>query len=497
MVVEDGWVRADDQYSSGWHITDDLGSGVSVQVLGDGAVAVARVPDGIDPHQARLGVPGDEGVGWLRPESSAVLDISGPESVAVLGLPEFDLGWVVDGVQRDDFVIGLEGEDSGVEGVPSPLASSGRISFWAENGQVTVTVDGRPVAPSPQVGPAGETMFDAGPAGTAFVVPRDGRAVETLPIVRDQGRVQVADAQLRLQGSVRSGSQSYLTGVLDPGVELVAVAAADDLGQDWRLGDDSAPEHVSTAEAGRFWLFPERGLWLQQTDGESGVLRGGEVGAGVEAYQLADDGHLLFAVVTSGSEPALAVADGTVLDGTATEVTAGGLTVWSQALVLAEDQDIQRAVRGLDLDGDGALDAPLVSQHGSGGQVGEVVTLLGEPFEVTGGGWSWPTLTHVDDSSVAIPPADARGDLLSTELTGVRWSWEEPGTVFVLRGFEPKDEEWLTFRLADGTRLEPRDRYTVPSWRGPTTVLTLPPGVPADGVEVVEIGEDGSERPVP
>lgn len=221
------------------------------------------------------------------------------------------------------------------------------------------------------------------------------------------------------------------------------------------------------------------------------------MGAGVEAYQLADDGHLLFAVVTSGSEPALAVADGTVLDGTATEVTAGGLTVWSQALVLAEDQDIQRAVRGLDLDGDGALDAPLVSQHGSGGQVGEVVTLLGEPFEVTGGGWSWPTLTHVDDSSVAIPPADARGDLLSTELTGVRWSWEEPGTVFVLRGFEPKDEEWLTFRLADGTRLEPRDRYTVPSWRGPTTVLTLPPGVPADGVEVVEIGEDGSERPVP
>lgn len=497
VAVEEGWVRADDEYYTGWHIAGDLGSGVVVGPLGDGWVALARVPDGTDPQQSRLGRPGQDGVGWVTPESSTVLDIPGEESVVVLALPEpGPAGYeLVSGT----YAIGLEGEDSSVHGVPSPLASSGAISFWAQDGQVAVTVDGRPVPPSPQVGPAGETMFDAGPAGMAFAVPHDDTgAVTTSPVVRDQGRVQVADAQLRLQRTIRVGSQSYLVGVLDPGVEVVAVASSDEEEWAWSLlGDDVEADMVVTETAGRFWLFPQRGLWLQQTDPEHSALRGGEVGAGLEAFEL-QDGRLLFGVVPSTSKPTLTVSDGMVLDGAASEVAAGGLVIWSQAVPGTGDGEIQRDVRGLDLDGDGTVEAPLVTHAGSGGEVGEVVSLLGEPFEVTGGGWSWPTLTHVDDSSVVIPPAShVSGDLVTADVTGVRWGWEEPGTVFFLSGVEARDEEWLTFRLADGSRLEPRDRYTLRSWRGPTTVLTLPPGVPVDEVELVAVAQDGAVRPVP
>lgn len=518
--------------------TDESGPGV----------LAAMVPPGQDPAAVRYGVPGDGGrVTWEVPDSAVRLDLTDGRSVLVLGLAE--TREVAFQPARPDArqLIGAQVGEA-VEPVPVAVFGAGDLDLFAGLPSFVAMEDGRELAATP-LGDGRSVTFAAADGATAFVLvdPEGPRGVPDV-VVRDLGRVQLG----ALAGQVLRGPDqldvvggTYTYGVAEPGTEVLgAVVVGDgsiDGGEDGGdgasgdgAGGDSGPALGWVGASEVLPVETERGRVLVAADLSSWAIVPGDVGmlplvGGVgeallptvrttqEAAEAGNPHTFDVVAVLSTADLSADAGPSLVTEGEVTlvgeeqvgvpDAPGGGVTVYSATVTVPEDSSLAFAVRGLDVDGDGAVDLPLVTanQHWDTSPDGDVATLLGEPYLVDEGADGWPVLVHLDDPDQRLETGAPVGQLGELQVTPERWSWEGGGRVLAVPGWAADPTSTVGFTSTDPADrtvdqpegwIEPRDRVVVEGPAGPVTLVALTPAQAAHADDLMVVGVEGEMQRV-
>ena len=528
-------------------ITDDSGPG---------AVA-AMVPPGQDPGQVRYGRPTEVGAPtWELPDSVVRLDLADGRSVLVVGVPEVQDLVLADGDGRTDplQLLGAEA-GGGVTPVPVAVYGLGRLDVFGSTEGFVAMEDGNQLGA--QVLPDGRSVTFAGSDGSTALVLVDAEGLVSSGghaevVVRDLGRVR-----LGLEGVLRGlhlldlPGGTVVVGVTAPGSEVLGglvlpqtlEGAGDGGGTEGGAGtEDGAGGQAAVAgpqwlgggatrtvetELAPITLAADLGTWaLQPPDGQPLAVVGGlgealvpvprTTGPGGEMLD-GEDPHTfeLVAVVPTAdlgdAGPNLVTEGGLTLVGEeqvgVVDVPGGDVTAYVATVTVPEGSSLAYAVRGLDVDGDGGVDLPLVTdnRHWDLGPDGRVVTLLGEPYLVAEGEDGWPVLEHLDDPAHQLVVAGPEGEAQELSVAPVRWSWEGDGLVLAVPGWRADPLEMVGFTSTDPAdwtvdepqgMLWPRDLVVVEGAAGPVTLVGLSPAQAAVAGELRVVDEQGVERSV-
>ena len=503
-------------------------------------VVVALVPPGQEPSDVRVGRI-DEGAAltWEEPQSVVRVDLVGGRSFLVAGVADTELAPF--DMSDPTRLLGVQRAD-GVEALPVVVFGEGEIDVWrGVDGYAVTEGDGRLDG---VVSQDGVMTSYAGIGGTAVVFAEEGGLPgQVWPVVRDLGRVRNGD----FEGSgLAVGSESSPTSA--PAVFAIAPAGVDVLGgvlvgnsgdaadRAW-LGSGSV---TTESQLGPVLVAPEAGAWsLRPADGSMTAVVGGvgealvpvarEEGLGGEVLDAHDP--RLFDLMAAFPASAMA-EDGAGLV-TAAEVRLLGeehvmvpgedVAFYSATVEVPEGGSLAYAVRGLDADGDGSVDLPLVTdnRHWDLRPDGDVVTLLGEPYLITGvtgaitgsaGDGVAPVLEHLDEPGQRLElPAfgPGQGEIPAAgparlSVTGQRFDWEGEGLVVAVPGWRPTESQMVGFTSTDPRHwhpdqpqgwLAPWDLVVVDTEAGPVTLATLPPQLAAVAGEL-SVDVEGVARPV-